>query len=224
MKEINGGSVFYDFFRLTEGGFYSEAQEGRLLRLLSRAAGDGVKRAEQRVAALRQLQESDVGDAVRCRNFLLILQFDPDPDPLLVAAAEARLAMLEEERPHAFAGKTAWCRAIFEDDVARGLYEYASGQLAEAIESLAEALRGDYGRLALPEMLAVISREAGDAARGLEYALRAQWIGGALRVEAPHLARIEAWARKRLGAEQIVAAERAAKACGRGLAQIGFTS
>ena len=224
MKEINGGSVFYDFFRLTEGGFYSEAQKGRLLRLLSRAAGDGVKLTEQRVAAVRQLGVNDVDDPVRCRNFLLILQFDPSPDPHLVAAAEALLAVLEEDRPRGFASKTAWCRAIFEDHLQRGLYEYAAGRPADAIEPLAAALRGEFGRLALPEMLAVICREAGQAERGLEYALRAQWIGGSLRMEAPHLARIEAWARKRLGPEQVSAAERAARAGSRGLAQIGFTS
>lgn len=224
MKEINGRSVFYNFYRLTEGGFYSEEEGTRLLRLLSRAAGNGFRQAEAQEAAVRTLRENGVNNDVRCRNFLLVLQFASDPDPWLAEAAEALLDVLEAEAARPYTGRTAWCRGLYADSLRRGFYEYATGDLAGALKHLGAALPAEDGDWSLLEVLAVVSREARNAERGLEYALRAQWVGGKLHVAAPHLERIEAWARKRLGTEKSRAVEEKARTQRVGMMQIGFTS
>lgn len=221
MKNTNDFRLFSHYFEITDGGFYTTEEEGRIMKLLAFCAGYTTEQTKDLIQVITKMREEDLSDFVSCQNALL-------RDRLLEDTCELRHAALvayckRNNRKSEYPNRAVWQRHIIEhgSPLMRGFYEYATGRLPNAVSAF-EAVRRESGcDLPLCEILAKISLENNRPDMAYEYALRAQWINADTKIDVPAAATVEEAAIKEIafeGREKIKARALHSGQCGK----IGF--
>lgn len=225
MKETNCRTVFYNFYRITENGFYTKDEQKRVMKLLCVSNGLTENEAESMTDAVNDLRDDGVCDSVSCQNFLLISKFVTDIPLHHLCAALAFYDICDSQECNAiYFTKSSWCRAVIADPLRRAFFEYALGKEAEAVKSFEEALKKGTYCLPIHEILATVYNELGDERKALEYALCAQWIDEDTKIDLPHMALIEARTTQKVGIAEALSIKNKACAKKETTFRIGFSS
>lgn len=201
MKNLMRRTTFYFYYRVTEYGFYNDAEKKRILRLIALANGHEEGEIDALFNTVMRLEADRINDPINCKNYLLVANFIQDtPKDELEAVEALNEFYVKNNRSKLYSGRSSWCRAMIKcsNHLERGFFEYASDRLQNAIVHFESAINGEDEDWPLPELTAITAIEAGDYKKAFRYAIEAQWVDGSTKVDIPWMSCIEESSRRAL--------------------------
>ena len=216
MKKTIEGIVLEEFFKLTEGRFYTREEKESLIKLIAWANGL-LSSHTQLWDAIAEVDKAELTSIVDIQNMLLYASISERCPAYTYLAAQTVMDLTQEQnqgQDEQYTSKMQWYRRA--DSLDKGLIAYVSGDYKKAIGTF-EGLK-DNEELPSLECLCVLTYLDEDYKKLYEYTIRAQQVDTTTRVEIPWILELEKKAEEQLTPEEQEDIKKAA------LAKVGKTN
>ena len=214
MKQTMEKIVLEEFFKLTEGRFYTVGEKESLIKLIAWANGLLSSRT-QLWDAIAEIERAEIASLVDIQNMLLYASISEKCPMYTYLAAQTVMELAQEQKNREeYTNKMHWYRRA--DSLDKALIAYTGGDYKKAIGAF-ESLK-DNQSLPQLECLCVLTYLDKDFGKLYEYAIRAQQVDTATRVEIPWILELEKEAELNLTPEEQESIKKTA------LAKVGKTN
>lgn len=195
-------SILGAYYNLTVNRFYQGAQLERIMNLIAMAS-DQRDMSRELIDVVNKINDVNYPTDSICKNSLMLSGITKDLSELEIIALRTLSRALVSNQSNQYLTYHAWLKDLSrpKNEIEKGIFAYAQGQLENAIELLKRASTQN-ALIPIDESIAIISYEAEKYEDALKYATKAQQFDMDVEISHSVLKEIARFSRSNLEKER----------------------